>query len=91
MTAAIILHALLGVLAGAALGLAFLRLLDAAVRTTVAGDARRAVPLHLLRLVGVAAGFTLAVLLGGAAGLLGTLAGFQAAKEFVLRRERARP
>lgn len=91
MTAAAILRACLGGLAGAGLGVAFLRLLDTATRLTIAGDARRAVPLHLLRLAGVAGVFVLAVLLGGAAALLGALAGFLAVKGMRLRRERARP
>ncbi|HYH37871.1 MAG TPA: ATP synthase subunit I [Azospirillum sp.] len=81
-----ILHALLGILAGAGLGYAFFRGLAAGTRLTLAGDARRAIPLHLLRLGAAVAGFTLAAVFGGAAGVLGMLAGFQAAKEVVVRR-----
>lgn len=81
-----LLHALLGVIAGAGLGWVFFRGLAAGLRLTLAGDAGRAVPLHLLRIGGVTVGFTLAALFGGAAGLLGMLAGFQAAKAVAVRR-----
>lgn len=81
-----LLHALLGILAGAGLGWVFFRGLAAGLRLTLAGGAGRAVPLHLLRIGGAAAGFTLAAVLGGAAGLLGMLAGFQVAKAVVVRR-----
>ena len=86
MTTTLALHAILGTLAGVALGLLFFRGLAAGVRLTLEGEATRAVPLHLLRLGAAGAGFTAAVLLGGAAALLGMLAGFQAAKAFAVRR-----
>lgn len=81
-----VLHILLGLFAGIGLGCAFFRGLALGTRLTLAGDARRAVPLHLLRLGVAVAGFTLAASFGGAAALLGMLAGFQAAKEIVVRR-----
>ncbi|PWC45923.1 ATP synthase subunit I [Azospirillum sp. TSO22-1] len=81
-----VLHVLLGFLAGAGLGYAFFRGLATGTRLTLNGDARRTVPLHLLRIGGAVTGFTLAAMFGGAAALLGMLAGFQAAKEIAVRR-----
>lgn len=90
MTPALLLiaKALFGGLVGGALGVAFFRSLATASRLYVAGDLRRALPLHLLRLGGAAAVFTAAALAGGAAALLGALAGFQAARMWVMRRQR---
>lgn len=81
----------LGALAGAALGVAFFHGLALATRLTLAGDLRRALPLHALRLGGVAAVFTLTAIHAGAASLLGLLAGFQLAKEVMVRRAEKTP
>ena len=81
-----ILYALLGILAGLGLGYGFFRGLAKGTRLTLDGDAGRAVPLHLLRFGGAAAGFALAAAFGGAAALLGMLAGFQVAKDVAVRR-----
>ncbi|PWC32997.1 ATP synthase subunit I [Azospirillum sp. TSO35-2] len=89
MTAPILLSILCGALAGLALGTLFFRGLAATARLYANGGARRAVPLHLLRLGGAVAGFTAAAVWGGAAALLAMLAGFQAARVAVMRRERA--
>jgi hypothetical protein len=91
METTILLHAVIGALAGAALGAAFFRGLAATARLYLDGDLRRALPLHLARVGGAAAAFTLAAWLGGAAALLGMLAGFQAARTALVRPERRRP
>lgn len=86
MTAAALLHALLGALAGLLLGLAFFRGLAAATRHMVHGDIRRALPLHALRLGGAVLAFTMTAIYAGAAALLGLLAGFQLARTVMVRR-----
>lgn len=91
MDTMILLHAVIGALAGAALGAAFFRGLAATARLYLDGDLRRALPLHLVRVGGAAAAFTLAAWLGGAAALLGMLAGFQATRMVLVRPERRRP
>lgn len=89
MTIPTILSALLGLLAGAALGVLFFRSLAVTVNRCLDGGARQVLPLYALRLVGAVAAFTLAAL-AGAAALLGMLAGFHAARVVIVRREKAR-
>ena len=91
MDIAFLLHGVIGALAGAALGAAFFGGLAATARLYLDGDLRRALPLHLARFGGAAAAFTLAAWLGGAAALLGMLAGFQAMRMALVRPERRRP
>ncbi|HEY0837282.1 MAG TPA: ATP synthase subunit I [Azospirillum sp.] len=83
--------AIAGALAGAALGTVFFRGLAATARLYLDGDLKRALPLHLARFGGAGAAFTLAAWLGGAAALLGMLAGFQAARMVLVRPERREP
>jgi F1F0 ATPase subunit 2 len=89
MTISTILSALLGLLAGAALGVLFFRSLAVTVDRCLDGGIRRVLPLYALRVAGAVAAFTLAAL-AGAAALLGMLAGFHAARVVIVRREKAR-
>lgn len=91
MDTATLLRAVAGALAGGLLGAVFFRSLAGTARLYLTGGVRGAVALHLLRLGGAAAVFTLTALFAGAAALLGLLAGFQAARMAVLRRERRAP
>ncbi|WP_448207448.1 N-ATPase subunit AtpR [Azospirillum sp. sgz302134] len=76
----------LGILAGAALGAAFFHTLAVATRLMLSGRVRRALPLHALRLGGVAAVFTLTAIHAGAPALLGLLAGFHLSRGAAVRR-----
>jgi F1F0 ATPase subunit 2 len=89
MTISTILSALLGLLAGAALGALFFRSLAVTVDRCLDGGVRRVLPLYALRVAGAVAAFTLAAL-AGAAALLGMLAGFHAARVVIVRREKAK-
>ncbi|HYH20958.1 MAG TPA: ATP synthase subunit I [Azospirillum sp.] len=91
MDTTILPHAVIGALAGAVLGAAFFRGLAATARLYADGEVKRALPLHLARVGGAAAAFTLAAWLGGAAALLSMLAGFQAARMVLVRPERRQP
>lgn len=73
-------------MAGAALGAIFFHALAVTTRLMLSGHVRRALPLHLLRLGGVAAVFTLIVIHAGAPALLGLLAGFEIARGIAVRR-----
>lgn len=88
MTTAPLLPIVAGVLAGLALGVLFFRGLAATARLYAVGGIRRAVTLHLMRLAGAGAGFTIAAIWGGAVTLLAMLAGFQLARTVVVRREK---
>lgn len=91
METATLLRAVAGALAGGLLGTVFFRSLAGTARLYLTGGVRGAMALHLLRLGGAVAVFTLTALFAGAATLLGLLAGFQAARAVVLRRERRAP
>ena len=78
--------AALGLLAGAATGWLFFRLLVLNTQLYTRGKAAAATAVHLGRLGGVAAVFIGMALLGGAVPLLALLAGFLAVRPLLMRR-----
>lgn len=78
---------LLGAAAGSLLALAFFRGLAAELRLALGGSAVRGVALHLARFA-LAGGVLFAMAQQGAVPLLGALAGFEAARRWLLARMR---